>query len=513
MKSSCRVMLSMVMVVFLLGWTTQVGAQTKPAGELHWAWHVTIAPAWFDPGKVPAQVSPYLLLYALHDGLVRALPGQRQGNSLAESWTESPDGLVYEFTLRQGLRFHNGDPCTAQDVKFSFERYKGSGAKELQAKVQAVEVVDPHTVRFVLKEPWPDFMTFYGSSATAAGLVVPKKYLEQVGDEGFLKHPIGLGPYKFVSHTAGVEVVLEAYEQYWRKVPNIKRLVIRGVPDISTRLALLKSQGADFVSALQGASAEEAKRDPNLQVVDTRHPSIYWIEFADQWDPKSPWADKRLRLAVNYALDRQAISEAACLSFCPPAGVIVPRLMDYALQVEPLPYDPKKARQLLAEAGYPNGIDAGEFVPIPPFYDVAEAVVNYLNAVGIRVRIRTMERAAFLAAWREKKLRGLFMTAVGASGNAATRVEGFIYSKGQYAYGGYPDIDDLFQQQARERDKAKREALLHRIQELTVERAMFAPIMDLRALVGVGPRVAEHTINSIPLHPYPALEDIRLKEK
>jgi peptide/nickel transport system substrate-binding protein len=513
MKSSYRVMLSMVMVVFLLGWTAQVGAQTKPTGELHWAWHVTIAPAWFDPGKVPAQVSPYLLLYALHDGLVRALPGQRQGNSLAESWTESPDGLTYEFTLRQGLRFHNGDPCTAEDVKFSFERYKGSGAKELQAKVQAVEVVNPHTVRFVLKEPWPDFMTFYGSSATAAGLVVPKKYLEQVGDEGFLKHPIGLGPYKFVSHTAGVEVVLEAYEQYWRKVPNIKRLVIRGVPDISTRLALLKSQGADFVSALQGASAEEARRDPNLQVVDTRHPSIYWIEFADQWDPKSPWADKRLRLAVNYALDRQAISEAACLGFCPPAGVIVPRLMDYALQVEPPPYDPKKAKQLLAEAGYPNGIDAGEFVPIPPFYDVAEAVVNYLNAVGIRVRIRTMERAAFLAAWREKKLRGLFMTAVGASGNAATRVEGFIYSKGQYAYGGYPDIDDLFQQQTRERDKAKREALLHRIQELTVERAMFAPIMDLRALVGVGPRVAEHTINSIPLHPYPALEDIRLKEK
>jgi peptide/nickel transport system substrate-binding protein len=513
MKSYYRVILYLVMAVFLLSWTAEVGAQSKPAGQLNWAWHVTIAPAWFDPAKAPAQISPYLLLYALHDGLVRALPGQRQGNSLAESWTESPDGLVYEFKLRQGLRFHNGDPCTAEDVKFSFERYKGSGAKELQAKVKAVEVVDPHTVRFILQEPWPDFMTFYGSSATAAGLVVPKKYLEQVGDEGFLQHPIGLGPYKFVSHTPGVEVVLEANEQYWRKVPNIKRLNIRGVPDVSTRLALLKSQGADFVSALQGAAAEEAKRDPNLQVVDTRHPSIYWIEFADQWDPKSPWADKRLRLAVNYALDRQAISEAACLGFCPPAGVIVPRLMDYALQVEPPPYDPKKAKQLLAEAGYPNGIDAGEFIPIPPFYDVAEAVVNYLNAVGIRVRIRTMERAAFLAAWREKKLRGLFMTAVGASGNAATRVEGFIYSKGQYAYGGYPDIDDLFQQQARERDQTKREALLRRIQQLTVERVMFAPIMDLRGLVGVGPRVAEHTINSIPLHPYPALEDIRLKEK
>jgi peptide/nickel transport system substrate-binding protein len=127
------------------------------------------------------------------------------------------------------------------------------------------------------------------------------------------------------------------------------------------------------------------------------------------------------------------------------------------------------------------------------------------------VKMRPMERAAFYAAWREKKLRGLFLTAAGASGNAATRVETFIYSKGAYAYGGYPDIDELFQQQARELDRAKREALLHRIQQLTVERVMFAPIVDLRGLMGVGPRFAEHTINSIPLHPFPSYEDMRLK--
>jgi peptide/nickel transport system substrate-binding protein len=513
MKLCCRVMLVVLTAMLLMAWGAEGGAQIKPAGELNWAWHVTMTPAWFDPAKAPAQITPFLILYGVHDALVRAMPGERMGNSLAESWTESPDGLMYEFKLRQGLRFHNGDPGTAEDVKFSFERYQGAGAKDLHAKVASVEAVDPHTVRFHLREPWPDFMTFYGSSATAAGLVVPKKYFEQVGDDGFLQHPIGLGPYKFVSHAPGVEVVLEAYEGYWRKVPHIKRIVIRGVPDVTTRLAMLKKQEADFVSALQGAAAEEAMRDPNLKVVDTRHPSIFWIEFPEQWDPKSPWADKRLRQAVNYALDRKAINDAACLGFCPPAGVIVPRLMDYALQVEPPPYDPAKAKQLLAEAGYPHGLDAGEFVPIPPFFDVAEGVVNYLNAVGIRVRMRNMERAAFLSAWREKKLGGLFMTAVGASGNAATRVEAFISSKGQYAYGGYPDIDELVQQQARERNQAKREALLHRIQQLSVERVMFAPVMDLRALVGVGPRVAEHTINSIPLHPSPALEDIRLKEK
>ncbi len=152
-------------------------------------------------------------------------------------------------------------------------------------------------------------------------------------------------------------------------------------------------------------------------------------------------------------------------------------------------------------------------MPIPPFFSVSEAAVNYLNAVGIRVKMRPMERAAFYAAWREKKLHGLFMTAVGNSGNAATRVEAFMYSKGSYACGGYPDIDDLFLQQARERDVKRREALLYKIQQLTVERAMFAPIMDLRALMGVGPRVADHTINSLPMVPFPSWEDLRLKSQ
>jgi ABC-type transport system substrate-binding protein len=286
---------------------------------------------------------------------------------------------------------------------------------------------------------------------------------------------------------------------------------MKGIPEGTTRLAMLKSGEADFAIALDGPVAEEVKRDSRLTLVDTRHASIQWLEFADQWDPKSVWADQRVRLAANYALDRQAINEAACLGYCLPAAVIIPRVMDFALQTEPLPYDPQKAKQLLAEAGYPNGFDAGELVPIPPFFVAGEAVVNYLNAVGIRVKMRTMERATFYADWREKKLRGLFITGAGASGNAASRVEAFIYSKGAYAYGGYPDIDQLFEQQAVERDPAKREAILHRIQQLTMERVMFAPIFDFRALMGVGPRVAEHTINSIPVYPFPAYEDIRLK--
>jgi peptide/nickel transport system substrate-binding protein len=508
-----RIRSLLVLLAGIAGLVHSSQAQPKPAGELVFAMHVTIAPAWFDPADTPAQITPFGILYALHDAVVRPLPGERMGNALATSWSESSDGLTYTFTLRPGLKFHNGDPCTAEDVQFSFARYKGTGGKEFKAKVKNVEVVDPLTIRFHLHEPWPDFMTFYGTTATAAGVVVPKKYIEQVGDDGFKKHPIGLGPYKFVSYTPGGDLVMEAYEGYWRKMPNIKRIVMKGVPEGPTRLAMLKKGEADYAVALDGPVAEEVKRDTKLTLVDTRHASIFWLEFPEQWDPKSVWADKRVRLAASYALDREAINDAACLGFCPPAGVIVPRVMDYALQTEPVPYDPKKAKQLLAEAGYPNGFDAGDIVPIPPFFVVGEAVVNYLNAVGIRVKMRTVERATFYADWREKKLRGLFVTAAGASGNAATRVEAFIYSKGTYAYGGYPDIDDLFQQQAVERDHAKREALLHRIQQLTMERVMFAPIMDLRALIGVGPRVAEHTINSIPVHPFPSYEDITLKGK
>ena len=496
--------------LMLLAPLTPTAAQTS-AGEVAVSFHVTLAPSWFDPSTAPPQITPFGVLYAIHDALLRPLPGQKMAPSLAESWTESADGLVYEFKLRRGLKFHNGDPLTTDDVKWSFERYQGAGARELRARVRQVEVVDGYVIRFHLKEAWPDFITFYGTTATASGIVLPRKYFEQAGADGFRARPIGAGPYRFVSQRQGVDITLEAFPGHWRKAPNIKKLTMKSVPDSTTRLAMVKSGETDYALFLDGPEAEAATKDARLQVVDTRHASIFWIEFADQWDPKSPWSDKRLRQAVNFALDRKATSEAACLGYCPPAGVIVPRVMDFALQVPPHPYDPQKAKQLLSEAGFPKGIDAGEFVAIPGFATVGEAALNHLNAVGIRMRMRPMERAAFYAAWQEKKLRGLFLTAVGNSGNAASRVEAFMYSKGASAYGGYPDIDELFLQQGRERDRAKREALLHRIQQLTIERAMYAPIMDLRALMGVGPKIADHQINTIPMVFYPSYEDMKLK--
>jgi peptide/nickel transport system substrate-binding protein len=203
-------------------------AAAAPEGQMTWAVHTTLVPTWFDPAET-IQGTPFMVLSATHDALVKPMPGKSMAPSLAESWSMSPDGLVYEFVLRKGVRFHNGDPVTAEDVKFSFERYKGVSAKTLKEHVAAVETPDPGRVRFRLKQPWPDFMTFYGTRATGAGWIVPKKYVERVGVDGYKKAPIGAGPYKFVSFTPGVELVLEAFEGYWRKTPHVKRLVLRVV--------------------------------------------------------------------------------------------------------------------------------------------------------------------------------------------------------------------------------------------------------------------------------------------
>src|SRR3954470_15822933 len=144
-------------------------AQTKPEGEMRWALYVTLPPVWFDPGEVSGQLTPFWVLYAIHDALVKPMPGNLMTPSLAESWTVSADQRVYEFKLREGLKFHNGDAFTAEDVKFSFQRTKG--VKALKEKVREVVVVDPARVRFQLQEPFPDFMAFYGTLTTGAGWI------------------------------------------------------------------------------------------------------------------------------------------------------------------------------------------------------------------------------------------------------------------------------------------------------------------------------------------------------
>ena len=483
-----------------------------PENTMTWGVHVTLVSRWLDPAEAEGIITPFMVFYALHDALVKPMAGGINTPSLAESWKASKDGLSYEFVLRKGIKFHNGDPVTAEDVKFSFERYRGAAATLLKSKVKEVQVVDPRHVRFVLKEPWPDFMTFYGTSASGAGWIVPKKYIEKVGEDGFKKAPVGAGPYKFVSFQPGVELVLEAFEGYWRKVPSVKRLVLRSIPEEATRAAALKKGEVDIAYLLSGPIAEEIKRTAGLRLAAPLLDGVFWLDFPDQWDPKSPWHDQRVRLAASLAVDRRAVNQAETLGFSRLTGSIIPRNFEFALPIDPPPYDPKKAKQLLAEAGYPNGFDAGDFFPFPPYTSMGEALAGYLQAVGIRSRIRTMERAAFQSAWREKKLHGVVVGITGASGNAATRLEGYVTKTGIYSYGVIPEVEDLFEQQARELDRKKREALLDQIQRILHDRVMQAPLYQLGFVCAVGPRVEEAGLGVIPGYAYSApYEDLKLK--
>ena len=489
-------------------------AAAAPEGTMTWGVHITLASRWLDPAETEGIITPFMVLYALHDALVKPMPAGPNTASLAESWTQSKDGLTYEFLLRKGVTFHNGDPVTAADVKFSFERYRGAGAKLLKERVREVQVPDPTRVRFVLKEPWPDFMTFYGTSATGAGWVVPKAYVEKVGEDGFKRAPIGAGPYKFVSFNPGIELVLEAYEGYWRKVPAIKRLVLRSMPDETTRAASLKSGEVDIGYLFTGPVAEDIQRTPGFKLVAPKEsPGTFWLDLPDQWDPKSPWHDRRVRQAASFAIDRQALNRAETLGFSFPTGSLIPRALDFSRFFEPDPFDPAKARRLLAEAGYPSGFDAGDLYPWPPYFSMGEAIASYLQNVGIRTKIRTMERAAMTTAWREKKLKNVIVGITGAGGNAATRLEAYVSKNGVYTSAVIPEVEDLFQRQARETDTKKREALLHQIQGILHERMIHVPIYELAFIWGVGPRVEEPGVNLIRSFAYSGpLEDLRLKK-
>ena len=501
----------LVCAALAAGLPDEGAAQSRPEGEMRWALYVTLSPVWFDPAEVVGVITPFWVIYALHDALVKPMPGSLMAGSLAESWTVSADQRVYEFKLREGLTFHNGDPFTAEDVKFSFARAR---AKILHDKVREVAVVGPHRVRFQLHEPWPDFMTFYGTFVSGAGWVVPKKYVEHVGNDGFKKHPVGLGPYKFVSHTPGVELVMEAFEGYWRKVPHVKRLVYKSVPEATTRLAMLKRGEVDLAYLLDAPQAEEVRRNPSLKLAFSGGIGTFYLDFFDQWDPKSPWHDRRVRLAAVHAIDSRALNDAENLGASRLTGSMVPRKFDFALALEPYAYDPAKAKRLLAEAGYPNGFDAGDLHPWPPYFSMGEAIGGFLGAVGIKTKLRTMERAAFYSALASKKLRGLCVCINAVYGNAASRISEIVPSDGAFAYGGSPDVDALYKTQARETDRKKREAVLHQIQRLMYERVRYAPIYEYIWPSGVGPRVEDPALMLIDPYPWSApLEEVRLKRK
>jgi peptide/nickel transport system substrate-binding protein len=488
-------------------------AKAAPDGHITIGSHVSLAPIWFDPAETAGIITPFMLMYAMHDAMAKAMPGDPMAPCLAQSWTVAADGMSYTFVLRPNVKFHNGETVTAEDVKFSFERYRGASHQLMKDRVATVETPDPLHVRFRLKAPWPDFLTFY-TSASGAGWIVPKKYVEQVGEPGFKKAPIGAGPYKFVSFTPGIELACEAFEGYWRKVPAIKRLVFKVIPDEATRLAALQRGEIDIAYSIRGELAEELKRTPGLTIKAAVGSAPFWLYFPEQWDPKSHWHDQRVRQAVSLAIDRKTMNEALTLGHSHLTGSIFPENFDFYWQPPEPQYDPARAKKLLADAGFPNGFDAGDYSCDASYANIGEVALNNLKEVGIRVQLRPLERAAFFSAYSERKLKNIVQGASGAFGNAATRAEAFVAKGGTYAYGSYPDIDALFAEQATEMDRVKRTTLLHQLQQLVYERNIFAPIWQNALLSGIGRRVDQSGFGLIKGFPYTApYEDLTVNDK
>lgn len=447
----------------------------------------------------------------MHDALIRPIRGKATGLSLAESMEEAEDGLSYTFTLRKGLKFQNGDPITAEDAKFSFDRYSGANEELIREFVKEAVVIDPLTIKYVLSKPWPDFITIFGTPASGIAWVLPKAYMESVGEDGFKSAPIGAGPYRLAEFAAGTQITFEASEHYWRKKPEVPTLVLRVVPDPATRLAAIQNGEVDFAYGVKGDLVKQAMTQPDLRVESSAIPVTNFCMFASMGDPDSPWSDVRVRKAANMALDRKGINEVAYAGLGKVSHSIVPQVMDYYWQPTETPYDPEGAKKLLAEAGYPDGFDGGD-LNTSSDDELAELIQASLRSVGINLTLRSTERTAFLQQVMDKKLSGLVLTGSGAPGNAASRLQQFVHSEGALSYVKDDQLDTAIREQAGMLDATKRKQQLVSIQQKMVDESLFLPVVEFAFPVIIGPRVDYDGVNGIPGNPYTGpYEDLTLK--
>src|SRR5262245_53527874 len=285
-------------------------AQTSPKGKIVLAWHAGLASRWLDPQEHDGTATPDNFFSALHDALIKNQGTQLYDHpALAEKFTVAADAKSATFTLRKGTKFHNGDPVTVQDVKFSYENYRGAKADVFKKKTERVDIVDVRTVRIVFKEPFLDFAILFGTANVAgAAWVVPEKYYKQVGPDGFKQKPIGAGPFKLIRHEPGVKVELEAFDGYYRPV-NVKQLTMVSVPEPAPRVAMLERGEADIVYFVPGELISRVAKLPGVTLAPVLSGSFF-VEFPGFQDPKNPFHDKRVREAVSLTIDRKGMNQA-----------------------------------------------------------------------------------------------------------------------------------------------------------------------------------------------------------
>ena len=384
-------MIFLAILVILPFSSSQVSA-APPAGVLKQAIHWSFSSDWLDPATGGFPIPAVHPMYLFHDALLKPMAEGLYTPSLAESWTTSPDAKVYEFKLRKGVKFHNGDSFTAEDVVFSFLRYKGSLAK----------VILGRTGESGGGEPVPGPLPLQGIFPGVSGIPPPRSHHDRLDRSQEIRGKSGrcgvsrsipsargrTSSWRFVP---GVKLVGEAFEGYWRKVPHVKRMEFYIIPEPATRLAMAKRGEVDIATLMQGVFYEDLKKDARPQDAGPLSP-VRWVAYlAAQWDPKSPWADPRVRLAASLAIDRQTLADV----FMPGCGGVSSIGLEgdpMAIDFPPYPYDPEKARKLLGEAGYPKGFDGGKFYPYEGgYWPYGEQIATYWKAVGITVETVLLE--------------------------------------------------------------------------------------------------------------------------
>ena len=348
---------------------------------------------------------------------------------LAERWKVADGGKTWTFYLRKNVKFHNGEPLTAEDVKYTFVTLAKEGsANSLAAEfrlIKSMEVEDPHTITIRFEKPF----VVFGNKVTqglfaSVAFIQSKKHVDKLGESGAERQAVGTGPWKFVEHVRGDRIVYEAVDNHWRATPHWKRLVFVKVPEPATRMAMLRAGSVDVIE-VGGEYVDELKK---VGVRTLVMPNVSWVYIilGGQWatkptyDPKVPWAQpdaekaKKVRLALNYAVDKQAIMQRVLGGL----GTVVGSWHSYptdpwasdALK-KPFPFDPGRAKQLLAEAGYPNGFELTMNLTAWPgrgyLPDVGEAVATYWEKVGVKVKRRPVDRAVFSGDFRARKYSGV----------------------------------------------------------------------------------------------------------
>jgi peptide/nickel transport system substrate-binding protein len=463
-----------------------VGAAQPSKGVMKGTLHFTIAGDWLDPSMNVASQTAFFPLYLLHDSLLKPMQGNMYAPCLAESWTVSPDYRVYEFKLRKGVKFHNGDELTAEDVVFTFWRYKATMAKFIHDKTESVEAVNPYAVRFRFKEPFPNFLELLLPQMSAISWIVPKKYIERVGDTEFRRNPVGCGPYKFVEFRPGVRIVGEAFEGYWRKTPKVKRLEYYFVEEVSTRYAMVKNGEVDYALSLVDVFFETVKKDPKLRLVNINTANHWFIYLASQWDPKSPWADPRVRKAASMAIDRKAMS-AVVFPEGDPIGTLFPGADAEGVSFPPDPYDPAGARKMLAEAGYPKGFHGGKFFAYGGSHaHMGEMTATFWKAIGINVDSVLFDRAGWIAQRAGGQMKGAIFNENVGTPTISSRMS---YLFGPQSYGNYPEVQTMWDQYLRTLDPKIKVDLLARIQRFMYEKTMFIALVKSTTPSAFGPRV------------------------